>query len=65
VIQVGDKATGTQVLKELYEELGLHRGDIHLDYLWESLGVVYRHGAVRFDDSATWAAIRASITRRR
>jgi predicted metalloprotease with PDZ domain len=64
VIHVGDKATGTQALKELYEELGLHRGDIHLDSLWQSLGVVYRHGAARFDDSAPWAAVRGSITAR-
>jgi hypothetical protein len=62
---VGDKATGTTVLKELYSELGLQRGDIHLDSLWQALGVVYSHGAVRFDDSAPWAAVRVSITARR
>jgi hypothetical protein len=65
VIRVGDKATGTAVLAELYDELGLHRGDIHLDNLWLCLGVVYKNGRVRFDDSAPWAAIRASITARR
>jgi len=62
VIRVGDKATGTTVLKDLYSELGLQRGDIHLGSLWQALGVVYRHRAVRFDDSAPWAAVRASIT---
>jgi predicted metalloprotease with PDZ domain len=65
VIRVGDKATGTTVLKELYAELGTERGDIHLDSLWQALGVIYRHGGVRFDDSAPWAAFRASITARR
>jgi hypothetical protein len=65
VIRVGDKATGTTVLKDLYSELGRQRGDIHLDSLWQALGVVYRHGGVRFDDSAPWAAFRASITARR
>jgi hypothetical protein len=64
VIRAGDKATGTTVLKDLYDELGLHRGDIHLDNLWRALGVVYKNGRVRFDDSAPWAAIRASITAR-
>jgi predicted metalloprotease with PDZ domain len=64
IIRVGDKATGTTVLKELYTELGLHRGDIRLDSLWQALGVVYRRGAVRFDDSAPWAAFRAAITAR-
>jgi len=63
VIAAGDKATGTLVLKELYNELGLARGDIHLDNLWLDLGVKYDNRAVRFDDSAPWAAIRASITR--
>jgi hypothetical protein len=64
VIRVGDKAAGTTVLKDLYDELGVHRGDIHLDSLWQSLGVIHHHGAVRFDDSAPWAAFRASITAR-
>ena len=64
VIRVGDKATGTAALKDIYDEIGRHRGDIHLDSLWQALGVVYRHGAVRFDDSAPWAAFRAAITAR-
>lgn len=62
VIAAGDKATGTLVLKELYDELGLNRGEIHLDHLWLDLGVKYDNRAVRFDDSAPWAAIRNSIT---
>jgi hypothetical protein len=64
VIRVGDKATGTTVLRDLYKELGVERGDIHLDSLWRALGVMYRQGAVRFDDTAPWAAFRASITAR-
>ncbi len=44
IIRVGDKATGTTVLKE-YTELGTDRGDIHLDSLWQTLGVIdNRHG---------------------
>ncbi|HEY3912892.1 MAG TPA: hypothetical protein VGN61_00280 [Verrucomicrobiae bacterium] len=64
VIRAGDKATGTTVLAELYDELGLHPGSIHLDNLWTALGVVYNNGRVRFDDSAPWAAARAAITAR-
>jgi predicted metalloprotease with PDZ domain len=64
IIRVGDKATRTTVLKELYAQLGTERGDIRLDSLWKSLGVVYRHRSVRFDDSAPWAPFRASITAR-
>ncbi len=44
VIRAGDKATGTTVLAELYDELGLHPGNIHLDNLWTALGVVYNNG---------------------
>jgi predicted metalloprotease with PDZ domain len=64
VIRVGDTATGTTVLKDLYGEIGLHRGDIQLGSLWQALGVVYRDRAVRFDDSAPWAAFRVAITAR-
>jgi hypothetical protein len=64
-MKVGDKATGTKVLKELYNEMGVNRGDIDLDSLWKSLGVVYKRGTVHFDDSAPWAATRAAITARR
>jgi predicted metalloprotease with PDZ domain len=62
VIRVGDKATGTTALKELYEEIGVNRGDIDLDSLWKSLGVVYKNGSVQFDDSAPWASVRKAIT---
>ena len=62
VIRVGDKATGTTALSDLYKEIGQQRGDIHLDSLWQSLGIVHRYDTIHFDDSAPWAAIRASIT---
>jgi predicted metalloprotease with PDZ domain len=62
VIAAADKATGTLVLQELYNELALNRGDIHLDNLWLDLGVKYNNRVLRFDDSAPWAAIRNSIT---
>jgi hypothetical protein len=62
VIVVGDKATRTTVLKDLYEEIGVNRGDIDLDALWKSLGVVYKNGSVQFDDSAPWTSVRKAIT---
>jgi predicted metalloprotease with PDZ domain len=62
VIRVGDKATETTVLKELYEEIGVNRGDIDLDSLWKLLGVVYKNDSVQFDDSAPRAAVRKAIT---
>jgi len=62
VLAVGDKATGTTVLKDLHEELGPQPGNIDLDALWKQLGVKYQSGKISFDDTAPWAKIRASIT---
>src|SRR5262249_30477457 len=62
VLSAGDRATGTNVLTELHEQFGTKAGRVDLDALWKRLGVVYLGGAVRFDDSAPLAKIRASIT---
>lgn len=62
VLAVGDKATGTTVLKDLYEELGPKPGNVDLRDLWKQLGVRHSHGTVTFDDSAPWAKYRAAIT---
>jgi hypothetical protein len=62
VLHVGDKATGTTVLKDLYDELGQKPGNVDLDALWKKLGVKYTSGVVTFDDSAPWAKIREAIT---
>ncbi|MGA2751477.1 MAG: hypothetical protein ABSG59_22145 [Verrucomicrobiota bacterium] len=64
VLKVGDKSTGTTVLKDLHNELGPKPGNIDLDDLWKRLGVKYEKGAVLFDDAAPWAGIRAAITAR-
>jgi len=62
VLTVGDKATGTTVLKDLHDELGPKPGNVDLNALWQQLGVKYQEGRIRFDDTAPWAKIRASIT---
>jgi hypothetical protein len=62
VLAVGDKATGTTVLKNLYDQLGPQPGHVDLDALWTKLGVRYSNGAVDFDDNAPWAKYRAAIT---
>jgi hypothetical protein len=61
VLAVGDKATGTTVLKDLYEQLGTKPGHVDLDELWKKLGVQYAGGKVHFDDTAPWAKYRAPI----
>lgn len=59
---IGDKATGVPVLMELYRQLKDTAVTPDLDELWRSLGVRVEHGAVRFDDTAPRAAIRAAIS---
>lgn len=64
VLKTGDKATGTTVLKDLHDELGLKPGHVDLDALWKDLGVRYDSGVITFDETAPWAKIRAAITAR-
>jgi hypothetical protein len=60
--QAGDAATGTHVLEEQYDRMANQPVTIDLDAFWKKLGVVRTENGVRFDDSATEAAIRAAIT---
>jgi predicted metalloprotease with PDZ domain len=62
VLEMGRKATGTTVLKDLHDELGPKPGEVDLPALWKQLGVVYRRRRVTFDDTAPLAAIRSAIT---
>jgi predicted metalloprotease with PDZ domain len=62
VLAVGDKATGTTVLKDLYEQLGTRPGTVDLDELWQKLGVLEFGRRIIFDDEAPWAKYRKAIT---
>ncbi len=62
VFAAGDRATGVPVLRELHEAMGTSPHPVDLERLWKELGVVKSRGAIRFDDSASLAAIRRSIT---
>jgi hypothetical protein len=62
VLAVGDHATGTTVLKDLYDEQGPRRANVDLEELWRKLGVKHWHGRIRFDGAAPWANIRRAIT---
>jgi hypothetical protein len=62
-IEVGDRATGTQVLQNLHQEMGAHPVTVDLQDLWNRLGVIYDGGHVSFSDSAPLAAVRRAITR--
>lgn len=65
ILEVGDGATGTTVLHELYDELGRVHGAVDLDALFRLLGVRADHGVATFDDRAPLAAVRDAILPRR
>lgn len=63
VIAVGDQATGTSVLADLYQKMGKQAfPPIDLDALWKQLGIRVTGGTVQFDNHAPLAAIRQAIT---
>jgi predicted metalloprotease with PDZ domain len=61
VLDVGDKATQTHVLHDMYEKYARNSASVDLDELWKSLGVIDHGGEIQFDDSAPLAGIRKSI----
>jgi hypothetical protein len=61
-LTIGDAATGTNVLNELYDEMRVTAVSPDLDQLWQRLGVKLSRESVEFDDSAPLAAIRRAIT---
>ncbi len=61
VLRIGDGATGTTVLTDLYAEMKDQPASPDLDALWAGLGVVGTGASVRLDDTAPHAAIRRLI----
>ncbi len=61
-LAVGDAATGTHVLADLYRELALAPGSVNLANMWSELGVRIQGDSVTFDDNAPLASVRRSIT---
>jgi len=60
--RVGDAATGTHVLEQLYQRMADKPATVDLDALWKKLGVVRDGNGVRFDNRAPEADIRIAIT---
>ncbi len=62
---LGDEATGTSVLEELYAKHARAAVDVDLDALWAELGVVPRQGfgrrGVELSDHAPQAAMRRAM----
>ncbi len=61
-LALGDKATGTTVLRDLYNEMRDKPAPVDLDQLWKKLGIAMKDSAVTFDDKAPEANIRKAIT---
>ena len=59
---IGDQATGTRVLQDLYEQMSEKPVTVDLDKLWKKLGLALNNGEVQFDDKASEANIRQTIT---
>jgi hypothetical protein len=61
-LKSGDRATGANVLKPLYDKMKDQPVGVDLDALWAQLGVELTGGTVHLDDNAKLAAIRRAIT---
>ena len=62
ILKIGDAATGTHVLYDLYQQIRSAPQAADLDVLWTSLGVPGEPKTQAFDDGAPLAAIRVAIT---
>jgi len=62
-LAIGDRATGTRVLTELYAQWKDKPVQYDLPALWTQLGIRATPDGVEFSDSAPLAAIREAITR--
>ena len=58
---LGDKATGTTVLRDLYKEMRNKPAPADLDALWKKLGVELKDKVVTFNDKAPEANIRKAM----
>jgi hypothetical protein len=59
---IGDKATGTSVLGDLYRQMSDKPSPVDLPELWDKLGLSLKGGQVVFNDQAVDAGIRKTIT---
>lgn len=63
VFTVGDQATGTHVLTDLYNQVSTTPKKVALNGIWRELGVQVEDGGVRFNDAAPFASVREAITK--
>jgi hypothetical protein len=61
IMKIGDEATGTTVLRDLYAQMKDKPTSPDLPALWQQLGISERGDSVEFDDEAPLAATRKAI----
>jgi hypothetical protein len=61
-LDLGDRATGTTILRDLYKKMRDPHPPADLDQLWQKLGLELKDRHVIFNDKAPEAAIRRAIT---
>lgn len=64
VLKIGDAATGTRVLQDLYGQIKATAMTPDLELLWRRLGIPDDPLTQPFDDQAPLAAVRIAITRK-
>jgi hypothetical protein len=63
VLDVGDRATGTTVLRETYEKMAKHPTPVDLPTVWRRLGIsLDENEHAHFDDKAELAWVRRAMT---
>jgi hypothetical protein len=60
-LEIGDRATGSHVLTNLYLQMRDKQVDTNLNALWKQLGVSVEAGGVQFHEDAEMSSIRRSI----
>jgi hypothetical protein len=63
ILSVGNAATGTTVLTDVYIAMKDHPYAPDLVVLWSDLGLRFGEGGMHFDETARLAAVRRAITR--
>lgn len=62
ILALGDHATGTHVLEDMYHRWSNAPVPVDLNLVWGQLGVQMEHGHVTFNDHAPLASMRAAFT---
>jgi hypothetical protein len=62
VLEVGDRATGVPVLRELYDRMAPRAEKVDLDAMWKKLGIARQGDKLVFDDQAPLAKLRLAMT---